>query len=66
MNHQIKVAIRTCPLCGRTDRSRMMRARKWKLLFMVRSYSCRNCHSQYMVLFGLFSLLVERGFSRFS
>jgi hypothetical protein len=28
----------------------------------MRGYSCRICHSQYIVLFGLFSRLVERGF----
>jgi hypothetical protein len=31
----------------------------------MRSYSCRVCHSQYIRLFGLFSVLVERGFKPF-
>jgi hypothetical protein len=65
MKKQFKMAIKTCPLCGGTGRYRMTRSRKWKLLFFVHNYSCRACHSQYVRLFGLFSLLVERGFKPF-
>jgi hypothetical protein len=56
---------KTCPLCGRNERCRAALSRKWKLLFFVRSYSCCLCNSQYIVLPGLFSLLVERGFKSF-
>jgi hypothetical protein len=55
----------TCPLCGRNERCRTALSRKWKLLFFVSSYSCRVCNSQYIVLPGFFSLLVERGFKPF-
>ena len=66
MSKQLKMTSKmTCPLCGRTERCRMARSRKWKLLFFVRNYSCQVCHSQYVRLFGLFSLLVERGFKPF-
>jgi hypothetical protein len=56
---------KTCPLCGRNERCRTALFRKWKLLFFVSSYSCCLCNSQYIVLLGLFSLLVERGFKPF-
>ncbi len=65
MNRRFKMTTKSCPLCGRNERCRAALSRGWKLLFFVRSYSCRVCHSQYAVLFGLFSLLVERGFKPF-
>jgi predicted RNA-binding Zn-ribbon protein involved in translation (DUF1610 family) len=65
MKMQFEMTMKPCPLCGGTERYRMARSRKWKLLFFVRSYSCRACHSQYVRFFGLFSLLVEQGFKPF-
>ena len=62
---RFKMTTKTCPLCGRNERCRATLSRKWKLLLFVRSYSCRACNSQYAVLFGLFYLLVERGFKPF-
>jgi len=65
MNKLFKVTIKTCPFCGGTERYRTARSRKWKLLVFMRSYSCRDCHSQYLCLFDRISLLVERGFTPF-
>lgn len=56
---------RTCPLCGSKERDRTRRPRKWKLLFLGRAYACRACSSQYIEIFRVFSLLVERGFESF-
>ncbi len=62
---RFKMTIKTCPLCGSAERCRTARPRKWKLLLFACSYSCRICHSHYIVLFRRFSLLVERGFKPF-
>ena len=62
---RFKMTTKTCPLCGSNERCRAALSRKWKLLFFMRSYSCLACNSQYIVLLGLFSLLVERGFKPF-
>jgi len=62
---RFKITTKTCPLCGTNERTRTALCRKWKLLFFVSSYSCLICNSQYIVLPGLFSLLVERGFKSF-
>jgi hypothetical protein len=43
----------------------MVKSRGWRLLFIARAYSCRICHSQYIHLPGLCSLLVEQGFPPF-
>ncbi len=62
---RLKMTTKTCPLCGGSERCRATLSRKWKLLLFMSSYSCLACNSQYIVLFGLFSLLVELGFKPF-
>jgi len=65
MKMKLKITVRACPLCGGVERCSAARSRRWRPLVFVRSYSCLNCHSQYIVLFGLFSRLIERGFKSF-
>ncbi len=65
MANLYNLTAKTCPVCGGTERRRTVRSIAWKLFFFSRSYSCRHCHSQYIKLFGVFSLLVERGFVPF-
>jgi hypothetical protein len=66
MKTQFKLTRKTCPLCGSMERYPAARPRRWRPLVFMRGYSCRVCHSQYIVLFGLFSHLVERGFTPFN
>jgi transposase-like protein len=61
---QFMLTRKACPHCGGTERYPAAAARNWRPMIFMRSYSCRSCHSQYIVLFGLFSRLVERGFKR--
>jgi hypothetical protein len=65
INKQFKMSGKTCPLCGGTERYRTARSRSWRPAVFVRSYSCLTCNSQYIVLFGRFSLLTEKGFTPF-
>lgn len=65
MENRFKMIFKSCPICGSVARYPMARSRKWRPLVGVRSYACQICHSQYISLFGLVSLLVERGFKPF-
>lgn len=55
-----------CPYCGSRNRDRIVRPRNWKFLPVGRCYVCRKCNSQYIQIFGRFSVLVERGRLLFS
>jgi hypothetical protein len=65
MKIKIHSAGACCPFCGGTGRYRMAKSRRWRPLFIARAYSCRICHSQYIHLPGLCSLLIEQGFKSF-
>jgi hypothetical protein len=51
-----------CPHCGGRERYSSVLSRHWRPVVFMRGYSCRNCHSQYMVFSGCISFLTERGF----
>jgi transposase-like protein len=60
-----KMSMKTCPHCGSTHRHRTELSGNWKVVPFSRGYSCASCNSQYAVLFGRLSLLLERGFRPF-
>jgi len=60
-----KISIKTCPHCRGTERHRTGLSGNWKVMPFSQGYSCAVCHSQYIVLFGTVSLLIEQGFIAF-